>query len=46
VRILQEALSNVRRHADATVIRVQVVAVADRITLSVRDDGRASTQRG
>lgn len=40
LRILQEALSNVRRHADATVVRVQVLAVADRITLSVRANGK------
>jgi signal transduction histidine kinase len=40
LRILQEALNNVRRHADATVVRVQVVRSDDRIRFSVTDNGR------
>lgn len=40
-RILQEALTNVRRHADATQCRVTVTAAPDALTLTVVDDGRA-----
>jgi signal transduction histidine kinase len=38
-RALQEALSNVARHAKATVVRVQVTATRDQLELFVRDDG-------
>jgi signal transduction histidine kinase len=40
LRILQEALNNVRKHADATVVRVQVMQDGDRIRFSVTDNGR------
>ena len=40
LRIAQEALSNVRRHADATVVRVRASMEADRLVVSVRDNGR------
>jgi signal transduction histidine kinase len=40
LRIAQEALSNVRRHADATLVNVRVRAQDDRLTLVVRDNGR------
>jgi signal transduction histidine kinase len=40
LRIAQEALSNVRRHADATVVRVDVSAADGGVRLSVRDNGR------
>lgn len=40
LRIAQEALSNVRRHADATVVRVRAFVESDRLVVSVRDNGR------
>ncbi len=40
LRITQEALSNVRRHADATVVWVRVEVAGDRVVLTVRDNGR------
>lgn len=40
LRIAQEALSNVRRHADATVVWVRVGVADDRVRVSVRDNGR------
>ena len=39
LRIVQEALTNVRRHADATVVRVQV-STDGAITIVVADNGR------
>ncbi len=38
--VVQEALSNARRHADAGVIRVRLVAEPSRLRLEVADDGR------
>ncbi len=40
LRIAQEALSNIRRHADATVVRVEVSARPGWVTMSIRDNGR------
>lgn len=40
LRIAQEALSNVRRHADATVVRVRAFVESNRLVVSVRDNGR------
>jgi signal transduction histidine kinase len=40
LRIVQEALSNVRRHADATVVRVRVGMDEGRLCLVVGDNGR------
>jgi len=40
VRIVQEALNNVRKHADATLVRVQAQATRERLRLTVRDNGR------
>jgi signal transduction histidine kinase len=40
LRITQEALSNVRRHADATVVWVRVSVEEGRVVLSVRDNGK------
>ena len=40
LRIVQEALSNVSRHADATVVRVRAVADAAGLSLAIRDNGR------
>jgi signal transduction histidine kinase len=39
-RIVQEALTNALRHADATLGRVRVGYAADAVELEVRDDGR------
>jgi PAS domain S-box-containing protein len=39
-RILQEALTNIARHAGATIVRVDLHAVGDTICLEVTDDGR------
>ncbi|MGY1639503.1 sensor histidine kinase [Geodermatophilus sp. SYSU D00703] len=41
VRVVQEALSNVVRHAGAAATRVTVEHAADRVTVTVTDDGRA-----
>ena len=38
-RIVQEALSNVLRHARATSVKVSLVRESDRLELAVRDDG-------
>lgn len=42
-RILQEALTNVARHAQATRVEVRLVRETDGVTLSVRDNGRGVT---
>ena len=39
VRIVQEALTNVRKHADATVVRVNV-AGGDELRITISDNGR------
>jgi len=39
-RIVQEALTNVRKHADATNVEVQLDADADGVTVRVQDNGR------
>ncbi|MCF6736658.1 sensor histidine kinase [Blastococcus sp. KM273129] len=41
VRIVQEALSNVLRHAGAAATRVELGWTPDRLTVTVTDDGRA-----
>ncbi|MGY1746097.1 sensor histidine kinase [Blastococcus sp. SYSU D00695] len=41
VRVVQEALSNVVRHAGAAATRVEVAWAADRVAVTVTDDGRA-----
>jgi signal transduction histidine kinase len=40
LRILQESLTNVRRHADATVVRVGVEVVDGALLMSISDNGR------
>ncbi|WP_369213752.1 sensor histidine kinase [Streptomyces flavofungini] len=40
LRIVQEALSNAARHADATRLGVTLSFMGDEVTLDVRDDGR------
>ncbi|EHP86722.1 PAS/PAC sensor signal transduction histidine kinase [Geobacter metallireducens RCH3] len=44
-RIVQEALSNVARHATADHVRVTLVEKVGRVTLSVSDNGRGITER-
>jgi signal transduction histidine kinase len=46
LRIVQEALTNVRRHADATVVRVDACAQDGRVVLSVADNGRGFDTAG
>ena len=43
-RILQEALTNVARHADASWVRVDLDVEPREVTLTVEDDGRGITQ--
>jgi signal transduction histidine kinase len=40
LRIVQEALANVRKHADATLVRVDLAESADGLELRVTDNGR------
>jgi signal transduction histidine kinase len=40
LRIAQEALNNVARHADATVVRVRAAADEGQLAVSIRDNGR------
>ncbi|MBP2364423.1 sensor histidine kinase [Pseudonocardia parietis] len=40
LRVTQEALSNVARHADAQQVRVALAETADGVALTIRDDGR------
>ena len=40
LRIVQEALNNVRKHADATVVRVDAVAQNGSLNIDVMDNGR------
>jgi signal transduction histidine kinase len=40
LRIVDEALSNVRRHADATTVRVAAVRAGDQLILTIADNGR------
>lgn len=39
-RIVQEALTNVRRHASATAVDVTIERTGDRILVRIRDDGK------
>ena len=39
IRIVQEALTNVRKHADATVVRV-IVRTDDQLHITIADNGR------
>jgi signal transduction histidine kinase len=41
-RVVQEALTNVARHAQARHVRVALAADGDRLRLAVEDDGRGS----
>jgi PAS domain S-box-containing protein len=44
-RIVQECLTNVARHADATRVEVAVRRAGDAVELSVRDDGKGLGER-
>ncbi len=45
VRIVQEALANIRKHADATMVRVMVHQESESIHLLVEDDGIGFDQK-
>jgi signal transduction histidine kinase len=43
-RVIQEALTNVAKHAHATIVEIEIIEAADnRIQISVTDDGRGMT---
>jgi len=42
-RIFQETLTNISRHADATVVQAQLKATAKKVQLTVKDNGRGIT---
>jgi len=42
-RILQEALTNIARHSGATQVEILLLQEKDRVTLSVKDNGRGIT---
>ncbi|GIO31528.1 MULTISPECIES: sensor histidine kinase [Paenibacillus] len=42
-RILQEGLTNVLRHAEATAAEIRLSGERDRITMTIRDNGRAES---
>jgi len=43
-RVLQELLTNIARHADATKVKVSLVEEADKIALKVKDNGGGITR--
>lgn len=43
-RILQEALTNIIRHAGASAVEVSLESAPDHVTLTVRDNGRGITE--
>ncbi len=43
-RVLQEALTNVARHADATRIKVSLSTKPDKLILKIRDNGKGITE--
>jgi len=45
-RIVQEALTNVARHAEATSVRIGLEPAPGGVTLSIRDDGKGFEQSG
>lgn len=45
LRVLQGALSNVRRHSEATTVHVALVATAETIELVIEDNGRGFVAR-
>ncbi|MBI3363585.1 MAG: PAS domain S-box protein [Ignavibacteriae bacterium] len=45
-RIVQEALTNVTRHADATVVNIDLRKAPDFLTITIRDNGKGYSLRG
>ena len=45
-RILQEVLTNVARHAQATNVHIRLEQSGEQVSLQVQDDGRGITWRG
>jgi two-component system sensor histidine kinase DegS len=45
-RIVQEALSNVKKHAEAQNVRIGMAITDDRITLDIVDDGKGFDVEG
>jgi len=45
-RIVQEALTNIEKHADAKMVRLQLSSQGDAVILSIRDDGRGFALNG
>jgi signal transduction histidine kinase len=45
-RIVQEALTNARRHAPGAAVRVELTYLPDRLAVRVRDDGAAADTGG
>jgi signal transduction histidine kinase len=45
-RISQEALTNVLRHAEATLVEIKVDQEADKFVLTIKDNGRGITEDG
>lgn len=45
LRIVQEALNNVRKHADATTVRIRLDGVPDGLRVSIVDNGRGFDPR-
>ena len=43
-RIVQESLNNVRRHAEATLIRVRAHRNGSRVSVEIADNGRGLTE--
>lgn len=46
LRVLQEALANVRKHANAGAVSITLSYMADRIVLDVQDDGDGMSEPG
>jgi len=45
LRIGQEAMTNILKHAQASVIEIELITTADRVSLGVSDDGRGLSAR-
>jgi PAS domain S-box-containing protein len=44
-RVLQEALTNIVRHAEATQVKVELERMDDHLTLRIQDNGKGVTQK-
>ncbi len=45
-RVVQEALNNIEKHAGASLVRVSINQIADRLILRIEDNGRGFQQNG